>query len=147
MPALSDTKLKVTGDLIKYEANQMYTRVSSTVKNNEATTTAAIPDPIGYPVKLVAGVWTLCQDTQEASCDGLIAEGPPIESLAAAAVSANKYSILCRGPAVIDQNQIPAADSQGSAYTLATFVTRLETAIPVPIVCTPEPTKSSTQST
>ena len=146
MGALSGTKKKVAGDLVKYEAAQSYCRISTTIKNSEATTTAAIPDPVGYPVRLATGIYSLCQVANQANAVGLIVEGPPIPSLAAAASTTDKYSVLIRGPAVIDKAAIPTADSQAAAYTLATLVTALE-GLAVPIACKDEPTKKSQQTT
>ncbi len=136
---------KVSGDLVKFETNQHYTRVSSVLTNAEVGALSAISDPIGYPVRYNSGDWELIVAGDEADADGVIVEGDPIEALDAAATTAGLYAILARGPAVIDADQIASADSEAATFTVADIVAALE-ALNAPIICKSEPTKSSTQT-
>ena len=142
------TKKKVIGDLLKAEWDKGYCRVSTVLKNDTGAETAEVTDPVGYPIKMDGTDYVLCQATEEASCIGLVLEGPTIEALDASKAEAtdNKYAVLERGPARIAKDALPATDSEGASYTIATLVTALE-ALDVPIIVQVVPTKSSTQST
>jgi len=101
----------------------------------------------GLPLKLNGTQWETVQATGEATATGLFLDDngvPPSEALANNAITARKYQILVRGPALYNKSVIPAKDLAGAAYTLATLVTQLATLQMQPMV---EPTKQATQTT
>jgi hypothetical protein len=147
MPTVnSDTKLKVTGDLVKREFDQLYCRVNAKVRNVLGGVSTAIADPIGMPVKLNGTIWELIVAADIANATGIIVEGPPIPALADDAYTSDEYAILTRGPAVLDSAQIAATDCNGDAITNATAVAALAGESP-PIICVTVPSVSSTQTT
>lgn len=119
------------------------------VRNVKAATsgddgyTTEVTDPTGLPVKLNSGVWELIEAGNEADTDGLIVRGPTIEALAPNGYSANKYLILKRAPAIINQDKIAATDPYGASYTQADIRTPLVTAN---FELRTNPTKTSTQT-
>jgi hypothetical protein len=77
-------------------------------------------DMIGRPVKLVAGVWELAiPGTDEATVDGLVFDPQEGVVLANNATSARKFTIMLRGPAVVNLSNIV------SGFTKATLATAL----------------------
>lgn len=157
MPTVkSATKGRVVGDLIKHEYDQRYTRVSRGLINDSLTPSLEIANYIGYPVRLLAGTGTgtgykteyaLCKAGEESACVGLVVGGtektiPAMNRW----VESEEYALLIRGPAVISQDGLAAADWAGSALNKDTISAALA-ALAVPIVTMPMPTKKSTQTT
>lgn len=92
-----------------------------TIKNaNGAAVDISKQDMIGYPVKLVSGQWTLAiAGTDEGTVDGLVFDPQEGLTLANNGISARKFAIMLRGPAVVNLSNIV------SGFTKATLATTL----------------------
>lgn len=136
-------------DLVRWEPDQRYTRTAGTIKNTSGVTIAAGAITVGLPLKLSSTQWVTVQATDEANLKGLFlgddSHAIP-ESLANNAITAAKYPILFRGPALVNKSVIPTTDLAGVAYTLATIVTALQGLSP-PIDTLVEPDTIGTQIT
>jgi len=138
-------------ELVRWEPNQLYTRTAQTIKNTSGISIAAGAIQAGLPLKKVATQWTAANSGDEASVVGLFlgddSQNIP-EALANNAITAAKYPILFRGPALINQSMIQAADLAGVAYTAATIITSLQALNP-PIDMLTEPAAAAigTQTT
>ena len=139
-----ETNTQVGADVLKREWDEMYSRVSTTLTNNTLAT-QTVADMVGMPVKLNGAVWELALNADVATIDGVVIDGPPINALANAATTTEKYVVLMRGPAVINEDALQANDPAGTPWTTATLKTSLEGLSP-PIKLINEPTKISTQT-
>jgi len=159
MPTVSsDTKDRVVGDLIKHEWNQIYTRDSRTLDNDSAGASTEVTDIIGYPVRLKSGTgsgtagvgtdYALCKAGEEASCVGLVVGGTEksIPAMLAWDETKDEFALLVRGPAVISQDGLPAADWDAGSFDKDAISAALA-AISVPIITAPMPAVKSTQTT
>jgi hypothetical protein len=130
---------KRLGDFLIHEESQEYCRESITLTNDES---AAGSFEIGFPLLESGGTWTPARTAEHASVDGVLLEN--VDNLAAAGTKV--VAVLRRGPAVINQNKLPAADYADAAFVAAELVARLAALSP-PIIAKSEPTKTSTQTT
>lgn len=141
------TERVTISDLLRWEVNQLYCRDAKTIKYTGAGTAAAGAIKVGHPLKLVSTQWVTVLGTDEASTIGLFlgngGERTP-EALAQNAITAQKYQILIRGPAIVNKSQIPTTDPAGTALTLATIVTALAA---INIYTMTEGSVSATQTT
>lgn len=119
------------GELVVHYESHEYCFTGAKVKNVKAATSGddgynlEVTDPVGLPLKDNAGTWELIEAGNEADAEGLIVAGPTLEALAPNASSANKYLIIKRPPAVINQDNIATDDPYGDAYTQADIRTAL----------------------
>lgn len=106
------------GNVVLDVGSPIHALESGKLNNATAGTLAAIPDIAGYPVVTGAdpNTWNLVQAGGEATATGVVAETGELESLAAATASARDYTILARGPATVNKDALPAADSEAAAY-------------------------------
>lgn len=122
----SQTALKTLSDLLRWEAKEDggVTRETAVIKNS---TLAAITlaDPLGTPLKLVAGVWEIALNADAATVKGLLLHMEPIPAIAAGATTTRKYLILARGPAIISKAGLPVNDPAGTPWTMATLIATL----------------------
>lgn len=137
------TKRKVLGDVLKYLLSSFFCLESATVKNTSGST-VTVTEPVGYPVKLTGSQLCLAVAGDEANVVGLILTQSSFEELANNAITAGPHSILKRGPAVVDLDQLPTLDCEGAAFNVTTLATRLLT---LDIVCRSEPETVSEQTT
>ena len=121
------TKQNIAGNAIKNHYDEEYTMESAVLKNAGLAQYTDV-EVAGMPVKVVAGVANLIEvglvTFDEADTNGIIATKGRV-TLAAAAETVEKYVILTRGPAVVWNDGIAAADGEGTAYTKATIATAL----------------------
>lgn len=128
----SDTLANVDYENVLYEVNSIFTRESSTLTNDETTggTAGAITlaDPIGTPVKKTSGgVWQFASGANvttgtATNFDGIVIAGPAITALAINTATAEEYTILARGPALINEGLIPTTDAYGDAIVEADYI-------------------------
>lgn len=129
------------GDLLRNEWHPGYCCVSAKLVNPLAGALTNF-NPIGQPVKASGANFVFVQDGDEANAIGLVLHDKPISvpgSGTDGGVSAEKYMILRRGPALIAEDAIAAGatvagdDVNGDALTIATIVTALAALSP-PII-------------
>ena len=77
---------------------------------------------LGQPVKASGANMVFVLDTDEANAIGVVVSKKKID-LAIAGVTDDKYAVLVRGPASLNQGGLPANDVEGDAFTIATLVT------------------------
>lgn len=120
---------KMFGDLVLHMESQEYCLVSAKIANPVGADTSTNVDPVGQPVILDTGVWTLILAADIATATGVIVQGSKFTLLDGAATNpADPYLILIKAPAIINKDRLAANDSHGGAITLATYVTALEAA-------------------
>jgi hypothetical protein len=126
MPTSFTTNDLRVGDFLKWEVEERFTRVAAKIQNKTGAAIAAGAIVPGTPLNLNGSQWETINATAEAGIDGFFVDYRVHEALANNAITAKRYSILVRGPALIDKNAIPTSDLQASPvnYTLATIVTR-----------------------
>jgi hypothetical protein len=133
-------KGKVVSDILKWDVHPGFTRVSGQFKN----TTGAQIDAgyiLGQPVKLSAGYWVPVLATDEANVEGLLIYQDLIEDLANAGVLPGKVNVLVKGPAIINTDNVPAADVAGDALNWATIAANLDN---MTFVTNPDTTETQT---
>lgn len=141
----SQTQSKKLGDFLKYELNSSFNREEGTVKNSAGSAASLTEsEVIGFPVKKVSGQWELLEATDEANAGGILIGGDAIESLGAGSTTTEKYPILVRGPAIVNQDEMPADDGLDVSFTIADLVTAYEG---LNIVSKSEPAVTETQTT
>jgi hypothetical protein len=118
---------KMFGDLVLHMESQEYCLVSATVTNPAGASTSAYLDPVGQPVKIVTGAWTLVLGADIANVTGVIVQGNKINALAAAGVTnaADPYLILKKAPAIINKDKLSALDNRGVAIDVDAYATAL----------------------
>jgi hypothetical protein len=121
MPTAITSLSRRNGDVFIETQSPNYGFTQAKVKNS---TGAAVDiskyDMIGRPVKLVTGVWELAiPGTDEATVDGLVFDPQEGIALASAATSPRMFTIMLRGPAVVNLSNIV------SGFTKATLATAL----------------------
>lgn len=118
---------RVMDDLSKWEVEHAFTRAAGQLKG-AAVSALTIDDPVGYPlISDGAGGFQLAVVGDEADVIALILQGPPIKDLAIAALTDEKYLVLTRGPAIVNEDAVELADGDGvGEFTLATIKTALE---------------------
>lgn len=119
---MSLTATKTIGDLVRWETESrgIFTRDEATIKNTLGSI-STLTAPLGMPLKYVTDHYELLASGEESLCAGLLLECNPIDALADAATTTDRYLILVRGPAAIDRNQLPTSDGAATpvAYTMA----------------------------
>lgn len=120
------TKGKVLSDLLRWETKEDggFTREEAVIKNGTVAA-VVLADPLGTPLKIVAGVWEIALNADVATVDGLLLHTDPIASIAAAATTTQKYLILARGPAILSKAGLPVNDPAGTPWTIATLLATL----------------------
>lgn len=115
------------GDFLKNEYDERYTRVSGTIKNIVGNTIAANSMVPGQPLNLNAGQWELVAAGTESGIDGFLVDRRGHEELANNAITAEEYSILERGPALVNPDAMPTNDlaTVPAAFNVATLITRM----------------------
>jgi len=146
--ALGPDRVRVS-DLLKSEWDPRYERDAVTVKNASGVSVLVGWLQVGHPLKKSGAQWEVVMSGDEASTTALFlghdSTGIP-EALANNGITALKYPILWRGPALINQSVIPLTDPAGGSYTLATIVTALAALSP-PIGVVQSPATTGTQTT
>jgi hypothetical protein len=139
------SKGRTQGDIFRHVHHPSYCLVSAKLVNPDATARAA-QSLLGQPVKASGANYVLVKSTDEAAAIGLVfSEG--LIALGASEVTAKKYAILRRGPAVIDRDSLPANDVAGTAFdTVAELVTAYAALSP-PIIPVDQPDTYSEQTT
>lgn len=137
MAVLTD-ELRTLGDLLLYEADRCYCRDAVPIKNMSGGSIAAGALRIGHPLKNNAGTWETLDDAAEADVGGLLLENMG-EVVADNATSVRKYSVLVRGPAIVNIDAIPTpvADAE-TAFDKDALITALA-ALDPPILVHREP--------
>lgn len=117
------------GDFLVWEVEERYTRVAARIQNKTAVALAAGAIVPGTPLNLNSAQWETINSGSETGIDGFFVDTRAHEALAIDAITAKRYSILVRGPALINKNAIPLNDLTATpdAYVLATIVTRCAT--------------------
>lgn len=131
-------------DLVKWEVNPLYTRDSATIKNLNAAAVSAGGILVGTPLSLSASQYGILQSGNEANVKALFLGNDSDrinEALAANAITAGKYQILVRGPAIINKSMIPTTDGDGQAIDVAAICTAL---LVLGITTEVEPTSAAT---
>jgi hypothetical protein len=132
MPTAITTLDRRNSDVFIETQSRNYGFVSASIKNaNGSAVDISKYDMIGYPVKLVSGQWTLAiAGTDEGTVDGLVFD--PQEGLALAnnGISARKFTIMLRGPAVVNLSNIVAGFTKATlaATLLALLILHKESA-------------------
>lgn len=128
------TKPKVRSDVLKWCNHDAFCLVSAVIKNtdpNSSPPARSISEVVGMPVKgtydPATKVLELAYATEEASVTGVIVGGPPIKDLADNATTTEKYLVLSRGPALLNdpEDGLADADPAGDDFTKATILTAL----------------------
>jgi len=122
------------GEVFFGEYDFRYTRISGTIENDSTTGAAAaivVADPIGQPVVLDGSGQLRFANAAEVATGGVVTgfvqDGPPItDSLAANAITVDQYSIIDRGPALLNIGRIPAEDVYGDAINAAAYAADAE---------------------
>ncbi len=132
------------GDLVRAEWHRGYCFVEAVVKNSGSANLLGTR-LLGQPMKKISTVWNFVLTTDEANTTGILFYDKPFPSLAAAATSVDRYLILVRGPALIDQDALPVLDVNAATLVPATIATALA-ALKPPIIAQRElsPTKTQT---
>lgn len=122
----TQTKDKVNGDVFIEVPRAEYGFATGVIKN---ATGAAVDltkqDMIGYPVKLVSGVYELAiPGTDEGTVDGMVFDPQEGVKLANNASTTAKFVFMIRGAAVVNLNKIK------SGFTLATLESTLKALSP-----------------
>lgn len=138
------TKNKVLADLLRYESNPLYTRESAPIRNASGAT-VTLTNPLGTPLKLVGGVWTIAVIADVAIIDGFLLETDDLDPIAATTTTVKQFNILKRGEAILDIAGLPALDPVGATWVKATIATGALTRNVPPILIRNEPTLISTQ--
>lgn len=134
-------------DFVKAELWQPFCRASGTIKNQGTGALTAGQITVGYPlVRISEGVWRTALQADQAAFHGFFIDEGLHEALASAATTVGKYQILERGPAIINQDRLPATDTDGAAFTRATLVATALALNPA-IKTFKEPATSQIQST
>jgi len=77
---------------------------------------------LGQPVKLNGTAMEFVLATDEANAEGIVYAKEKV-TLTTAATSTKEYAVITRGPALINEDELPAADVAGTSFTVATLVT------------------------
>ncbi len=129
------TKQNIAGNAIKNHYDEEYTMESAVLENGGLAQYTDV-EVAGMPVVLAAGVATLVEvglvGADQTDANGIVATKGRV-TLATTAATVEKYLILTRGPAVVWNDGIAAADGEGTAYTKATIATALAAVSP-PII-------------
>lgn len=140
----TQTQPRRLGDLLIWEPHSGYCRNSVNIKNASGSA-VDITDPVGYPLKVSAGVYELAFAGDEANVVALLLYQNEI-SLAAGASTLFPVGIIVRGPVILDYSAgLPTLDAAGAAFTISTIVTALAALSP-PMIAYAEPTIQTTQS-
>lgn len=116
-------------DLLLWEADpgQRYCRKAVNIKNTLGSTVDGGTVGVGYPLNNNGGTWELCAAAGVNSADGILVDNEFVPSLANNATTTRKYSVLVRGPALINVDALPTTDAVGAAITQSALVTQLAT--------------------
>jgi hypothetical protein len=131
------------GDFLLHKESNAYCLEGQAITSVGAI---AAQNVIGQPVKLVTGNWTFVLALDEANAEGFVVQGPPCPAVGAGGTTPAQYTIVARGPAVCNEDKIPATDTAGTAMTAATLITAGNGLNPA-IVFKKEPAKTSEQLT
>jgi hypothetical protein len=134
------TERRKLGDLLKGEFSIQYNREAETIKNATGGAVTVL-DPLGQPLKDVAGQLCFAEAGEEVYCAGLLLEVNAFDALANNAISPKKL-VLVRGPAYIDRDQLPTLDVAGVALDLDDLEAAL---LVLGIVCRREPATTAEQ--
>lgn len=111
-------------DFLKAELWQPYCRTAGTIQNAGTAALVAGQIQVGYPlVKISDGVWRTALQADQAAYNGFFIDERLHEALAHSATTQQQYQILERGPAFINKDRLPAADTDAAAFTQATLLT------------------------
>lgn len=132
-------------DFVKWEIDQRYTRVAATIQNKAGVAIDAGAIKIGQPLILNGSQWETADSGEEASVDGFFVDERKVPALAVNGISTLEYSILVRGPALVNYDAIPV-DLLGVAYGAAAIKAALRALSPR-IEFLLEPTNETVQST
>lgn len=132
------------GDLIRAEWHRGYCYVEAVVKNSGSSNLLGAR-LLGQPMKLISTVYNFVLTTDEANTTAVFAHDKPMPSIAAAATSVDRFLILKRGPALINQDALPVLDVNGATLVPATIATALAALSP-PIIAQRELTPTKTQT-
>ena len=129
----------VPGEWLFSELDYRYTRESGTVQNDatKAGTAADLAltkgELVGQPILKAGSQWEFATAAEVTSADpigdggteewGFVISGEDEAAMAADDVSAVPWALLVRGPAIINQGQIPALDVYGGSIVVADYVT------------------------
>ncbi len=134
-------------EFIKAELWQPYCRTAGTIQNTATATVVAGGFVVGMAlVRLSLGVWRIALAADTSVIHGWLIDQRLNEALANGATSKDKYQILERGPAFIDQDKLVLLDPDGGAVSLANQQTALAAVSP-PIRTFLEPATIQTQTT
>lgn len=133
-------------DFLKWFVDERYCMLAATIKNVTGVTVAAGAIVPGTPLKLNGSQWETTDAADAGTVDGFYVDQRRHESLVDDAITAKRYAILVRGPALINKNAIPVNDLTVTPdpYTLATIVTQAAT---LGIQCLAEAATVETQTT
>lgn len=115
------------GDFLKNEYDERYNRVAGTIKNVAGNTIAANSMIPGQPLTLNATQWETAVAGGEAAVDGFLVDSRGHEELADDAITEKEYSILVRGPALVNPDAMPAQDlvTSPGTFNKTTLITTL----------------------
>lgn len=122
----SQTTVKILSDLIRFESKEDggFTREEAVIKNSSAAI-ITLADPLGTPLKIVAGVYEIALNADVANIKGLLLHTEPIAAIAIGATTTRKYLILARGPAIVSKAGLPVNDPAATPWTMATLIATL----------------------
>ena len=138
--ATASYKFARGGDFLVHMESFQYNLLSLPVENAGAAT-VVLGDGVGangrwqiagYPVVIDANqtkaslVEVGLVSYDEAQCNGFLVAGPK-NTIAAAGVTAEKYSVIWNGPGVLNEDVVPTADATDTAFTLATLKSAITT--------------------
>lgn len=135
------TQGRKIGDVVRAIFHPGFCYESGVFENHEAAA-IDVADPCGLVVKKVAGKWQSVEPGDEANAGGLLLTQSPLQ-VAAATTTVDKYTVLVRGPALVDKDKIRTTDSDGGALNITTVMTALN-ALQIREVT--EPTQTTTQT-
>lgn len=136
-------------EFLKWEVDQRFCRDAQTIKSTGTATLLGKNLLPGTPLKLVGSQYVVAKAADDASVVALFLGNDSSyipEDLATNDITANKYQILVRGPALINADLIPTTDVDGGSHTLATILTALKTLNILPLR-EPPASGTGTQST
>lgn len=132
------------GDLIRAEWHRGYNYVEAVIKNS-GSSNLLDARLLGQPMKKISTVWNFVLTTDEANTTGIFAHDKPMPSVAATATTVDRYLILVRGPALINQDALPVLDVNAATLVPATIATALAALSP-PIIAQRELSPTRTQT-
>lgn len=129
------------GDFLIHVESLEYCCESAHISNKTGGPDITLDNMVAYPV-ISDGYngYQFAEQGDEASVVGLIVRGPAVTALEAEALTEDEYLVLVRGPAIINEDQLPTKDHAGDDFTMATLKTALKN---LDFVLRKEPVKKS----